>query len=165
MNRINPTSSQKQEYCPCCGVGFSRTIKPAVAVKLTDPMWLTDFSCSIFINQSQPSLALVFFLREQQLTSGSLHLCQGKYLHYHSEGIDDRIPIKFKSSIRTQATRIVDYILGQWSPAKTFIGTGNPDTPQIVSDLELPKIWEKRLGGSASSKSVNQRRSQGRHPS
>ena len=55
--------------------------EPADVARLTDPTRLTESSCCIYINPTQPSLALVFFLRERQLLSGSLHLCQGKYLH------------------------------------------------------------------------------------
>jgi hypothetical protein len=131
------------ERCPCCGVGFSRTIKPAVVARLTDPTWATESSCCIYINPSQPSLALSFFLRNQYLSGASLHLCQGKYLHCHCEGADDRVPIKSKPSVRSQATRIVNHVLREWTPAKVFIGTGNPDAPQIISDLMLPRISEK----------------------
>ena len=130
------------EHCPCCGTGFSRTVKPAVVIRLTDPAWATDSSCCIYINPDQPSLAIVFFLGKQQVLSGNLHLCQGKYLHYKSEGIDDRVTIKPRPSIRTQATRIVKHILSEWAPARVFIGTGNPDLPEIIPDLELPKLWE-----------------------
>jgi hypothetical protein len=132
------------EHCPCCGAGFSRTMKPAVVARLTDPAWLTESSCCIYINPTQPSLSLVFVLREQQLLSGSLHLCQGKYLHYYSEGVDDRVSVKPKPGIRAQATQIVKHVLEEWAPAKILIGTGNPDAPRIISDLELPKVWEKK---------------------
>ena len=47
------------EHCPC-GTGFSRTIKPAVVARLTDPAWATESSCKIYINPAQASLALVF---------------------------------------------------------------------------------------------------------
>ena len=133
------------EYCTCCHSSLSRTLKPAVVTRLTDPGWITDSVCSIYINPIQPSLALVFFLGEQQILSGSLHLCQGKYLHYSSEGIDDSIPIKPKPSVRRQATEIVNHILKEWSPAKTLIGTGDQDNPRIITALEFPKIWEKKF--------------------
>ena len=130
------------EHCPCCGTGFSRTVKPAVVIRLTDPAWATDSSCCIYINPGQPSLAIVFFLCKQQVLSGNLHLCRGKYLHYYSEGVDDRVPIKPRLSIRAQATRIVKHVLSEWTPVRVFIGTGNPDLPEIIHDLALPKLWE-----------------------
>jgi hypothetical protein len=132
------------EHCPCCGVGFSRTMKPAVVARLTDPAWATDSFCSIYINPTQPSLALVFFLGRKQVMKGALHLCQGNYLHYASEGIDDRVPVRPKPSIRAQATQIVNHVLSEWAPAKIVIGTGDPDKPQIIPDLDLPKVWEKK---------------------
>jgi len=131
------------EHCPCCGVGLSRTIRPAVVTRLTDQAWTTDSSCCVYINPNQASLALVFFMGEQQLLSGSLHLCRGKYLHYSSECVDDRVPVKPKPSVRAQATQIVTHILNEWTPARVLIGTGDPDDPQIISGLELPIIWEK----------------------
>ncbi|PZV18552.1 MAG: hypothetical protein DCF22_01310 [Leptolyngbya sp.] len=133
------------EHCSCCGTGFSRTMKSAVVARLTDPAWQTDSYCSIYINPTQASLALVFFLGDQQLLSSSLHLCQGKYLHYHTEGVDDRILVKPKPSIRAQATQIVSHVLCEWAPANVFVGTGDPDAPDIITDLALPKIWERRL--------------------
>ena len=132
------------EHCPCCDVGLSRTMKRAVVAKLTDPAWATDSSCCIYINPKQASLALVFFLQEQQLLSGSLHLCQGKYLHYASEGVDDRVPVKPKLGVRAQAIQIVNHVVKEWGPARILIGTGDPDKPQIISDLLLPKVWEMK---------------------
>lgn len=133
------------EHCPCCHAGLSRTLKPAVVTRLTDPAWARDSLCSIYINPIQPSLALVFFLGDQKLLSGGLHLCQGKYLHYSSEGVDDRIPVKPKPSVRAQATQIINHILREWTPAKTLIRTGDHDNPRIISALELPNVWEKKL--------------------
>jgi hypothetical protein len=85
----------------------------------------------------------VFFLGGKQILSGSLHLCQGKYLHYASEGIDDRVPVRATPSIRGQATQVVKHILSEWTPARILIGTGDPDMPRIISDLDLPDVWEK----------------------
>ena len=130
------------EHCPCCGVGFSRTMKPAVVAKLTDPRWETESLCCIYINPDQPSLALLFFLGEQELFAGYFHLCQGLYLHYSTDGIDERIPIKPKLSTRTQATQVIEHLLDDWNPARVLIGTGNSDTPRIISEFHLPAIWE-----------------------
>jgi hypothetical protein len=90
------------EYCPCCGAGCSRTLKPGVVIRLTDPDWITQSICTIYVNPDSPSLAVAFFLHEQELCAGSLHLCQGKCLHYHDEGIDERLPVTPKPSIRAQ---------------------------------------------------------------
>ena len=132
------------EHCPCCKRGLSRTLNPAVVTRLTDPRWANESLCSIYINPDQPPLAIQFNLGEQQILSGTLHLCQRTFLHYSSEGIDDRIPVRQQPSIRTQASNIVRHILAEWSPAKVLIGTGNPDRPEIASGLELPSCWEAR---------------------
>lgn len=130
------------EHCPCCGTGYSRTLKPAVVARHTDPDWPAQSACSIYINPDRPSLAIVFALREKKLCADSLHLCQGKVLHYQSEEIDERIAVQPTPSIRAQATRIVRKILKDWSPAKVLIGTGNPDAPELIKDLNLPACWE-----------------------
>ena len=132
------------EHCPCCGAGYSRTLKPAVVIRHTDPEWSTQSACSIYIRPETPSLAVVFFLRDEHLISGSLHLCQGRFLHYHSEGIDERLAVQRRPSIRAQAKRIVNKVLKDWSPAKVFIGTGNPDSPDLIEGLDLPACWENR---------------------
>lgn len=137
------------EHCPCCHTGFSRTLKPAVVIRLTDPTWITDSSCCVYINPDWPSLAIVFFLKEQQILSGSLHLCQGKILHYSSEDVDDRVPIQPKPSIRAQATHIINQVLREWTAAKVLIGTGDPDEPEIISGLELPKCWEVKSANTS----------------
>lgn len=144
------------EHCPCCRKGLSTTLKPAVVAKMTDPGWATESCCKIYIDPTQPSLALIILLREQPLVRGYLHLCQGKYLHYHynSEGVNSRVPLKPRLSVRAQATRIVKHVLDEWRPSKILIGTGDPDHPQTISDLRLPRIWEN----SAASKNPKRKR-------
>ena len=132
------------EHCPACRTGLSRTVKPALVLRLTDPTWATDSSCYVYINPVKPSLAIVFFLREREVLSGSLHLCQSKFLHYDSEGIDEPVPIQPKLSVRDQATRIVNGVIREWTPSRVLIGTGDPDEPELISGLELPKCWEVR---------------------
>jgi len=31
--------------------------------------------------------------------------------------------------------------LRDWTPCKVFIGTGDPDEPEIIDTLALPKFW------------------------
>lgn len=138
------------EHCPSCKTAFSRTLKPPVVSRLTDPAWAMESACGIYINPHQPSLAITLTFREEQIFSGSLHLCQRKFLDYSSEGIDERVPISSKPSIRAQATRIVNQVLREWSPSKVFIGTGDPDKPEIIDTLTLPKCWEVRVAKAQS---------------
>lgn len=130
------------EHCPCCEAGLSRTIKPAVVIRHTDPDWPTDSSCAIYINPERPWITILFFLRREQLLEGSLHLCGGRFLHYHSDGIDERVAVRPHPSKRAQVTRIVRKLLQEWSPATVFIGTGDPDTPELLDGLKLPAFWE-----------------------
>jgi hypothetical protein len=130
------------EYCPSCRTAFSRTLKSPVLTRLTDLAWATESACGIYINPDRPSLAIILSFRGEQILSGNLHLCQAKFLDYSSEGVDERIPIRSKPSIRTQATRIVQQVLQDWTPSKVFIGTGDLDEPEIINTLALPKCWE-----------------------
>jgi hypothetical protein len=130
------------EHCPSCRTAFSHTLKPPIVTRLTDPAWATESACGIYINPDRPSLAFALTFREEQILSASLHLCQRKFLDYSSEGVDERIPIKSKPSIRAQAIRIVRQVLRNWTPSNVFIATGDPDEPEIINTLALPKCWE-----------------------
>ncbi len=137
VNQVLPV-----DHCPCCGIGFSRTTKSAIVTRLTDPGWATESSCNIYVNPDQPSLAALIYLRDDILLQSSLHLCQGKFLHFHNDWIDDRVPVGPRPSVRTQASQIIDHFLGEWEPAIVRIGTGNPDDPKLITDLVLPGCWE-----------------------
>lgn len=132
------------EHCPCCGGGYSRTMKPAVVARLTDPNWKTISCCSIYINPEKAKLSMHFSLGKQHLMNASLHLCGGENLHYNAEGVDERVPVTRRPSVRTQATKVIKHILSEWEPAHVYIGTGDPNSPELISDFILPNIWEKR---------------------
>lgn len=136
------------EYCPCCGSGYSNTVKEAVVVKTTDPGWCSQSIVSIYINPKNPSLAISLKMQEKHLYSASLHLCQKKYLHFSSDYFDERVKVKKKLSIRTQATRIVKKEIFEWEPAIILFATGDHDTPEIIDDLILPKVWEQRASNN-----------------
>lgn len=132
------------ERCPCCGKGFSRTVKEGIAIKMTDPNWSTDSTCSIYINPNQPSLALIIYFRDEAIYKSNLHLCQGKYLHYSGDFYNERFEVKKLSSVRTQVTKIMQKVIDDWQPSKIFIGTGDYDEPLLINGFELPLCWEKR---------------------
>lgn len=146
------------DHCPCCGSGFSRTMKPAVVARLTDPDWSKNSACSIYINPHQPSLAFCFSLLEKELFSGSLHLCNGTHLHLNTDVIDESIAIKPHPSIRSQVTRIIEGIFSEWQPAHIFMGTGPHENPTSIEKFTLPKIWEKSHLKNATSNQSNKRR-------
>jgi hypothetical protein len=89
-------------------------------------------------------MTMLFSLRQDTLFFGTLHLCQGKFLHYHSEGVDERLELQRRPSIRAQATRVIEAVLKSWSPARVFIGTRDPDKPEMISALTLPAFWENK---------------------
>jgi len=132
------------EHCPCCGKGFSRTIKKGIALKIASPNWSADSVCSVYINPNQPSLALVIALENELIYQASLHLCRGKYLHYSGEYYDDSIKVRKKPSVRTQATMIIQKVINDWEPSKLFIGTGEHEKPYLINDFQLPRCWENR---------------------
>ncbi|BAY10963.1 HNH endonuclease [Calothrix sp. NIES-2098] len=133
------------ERCPCCGKGLSRTVKEGIALKMTDPDWSTDSTCSIYINPNQPSLALIISLGDKLIYQSNLHLCQSKYLHYSGDFYDERLKVKKSPSVRTQATKLIQKVLDDWQPSKIFIGTGDYDKPLLINAFELPLCWEKRI--------------------
>lgn len=130
------------EYCPTCLSSLSNIMDENVAKRLTDESWSTDSLCAVYVNPTQPSLAITIALRDEVLYQGHLHRC-GNHLHYMCGKYDERILITSKPSVRTQAARIVEKIIEDWEPSRVLIGTGDPDMPSLISDLELPYIWEK----------------------
>jgi hypothetical protein len=133
------------EHCPCCGTGYSRTIKPALVTRFTDPTWPTDSTCTIYVNPEQASLAIAVFLREEHLFSSSLHLCCGTFMHYANDYYDERVLIRKSLSVRAQASSIVRSVIKEWAPASLLIGTGNPNSPSLIENLDLPRCWENRM--------------------
>jgi hypothetical protein len=132
------------EYCPCCQTSLSNTIDQNMAKKITSEFWGTDSIGSIYINPENPSLAITISLKSELLYSGHLHLC-GKFLHYICDNFEERVEVNHHSSIRIQATQIVGKVLDQWEPGAVFIGTGDPDNPYLISNVDLPRIWETRV--------------------
>jgi hypothetical protein len=130
------------EYCPSCSYSMSSTIDEDWAKKITAESWETDSMCTIYINPSQPSLAISIFLKDEILNQGHLHRC-GDYLHFACDKYEERAPIQRGSNVRTQAKRIVQKFITDWKPAKLLIGTGDPDKPRLISNLELPEFWER----------------------
>ena len=136
------------EYCPCCGNAHSNTVKEGLVVKATDPNWDAESLMSIFINPTNPSLAITVGLPEKHVYSASLHLCQGTHLHFISDYYDERVKVKRRPSIRTQAIRIVQKVISEWKPAHLLIGTGDHENPELIDSFLLPKVWEHRVSNN-----------------
>ena len=129
------------EYCPCCGKSLANVIDSNVAKRITATNWEQNSICSIYINPSQPSLAIILLYEKEILLTGSLHKC-GKCLHFICDNFEEKVPIKKLSGVRTQATRIISKVLDGWHPAQIFIETGDENDPEIINNLNLPRIWE-----------------------
>jgi hypothetical protein len=145
-------------YCPCCGSGFSNTVKEAVVVKVTDPDWDKHSIMSIYINPKYPSLAISLGTPNKHLYSASLHLCKKRFLHFSSDYYDERIKIKKSPSTRAQATKIVAKEIENWAPAHVIIATGEHDNPEPISNLVLPRIWEQRASNKKMQRTQKMRR-------
>jgi len=129
------------EYCPCCGKSLANVIDSNVAKRITASNWEQNSICSIYINPSQPSLAIILLYEKEVLLTALLHKC-GKYLHFICDNFEERVPIKKLPSVRTQATGILSKVLDEWHPAQILIGTGDENDPEIIDNLNLPRIWE-----------------------
>lgn len=138
---------QSIEYCPCCNQGLSTVLDPGPAKRLTSEDWGTKSLATIYINPHSPSMAIAVFLDREQVFSGHLHLCQGTHLHFLSDKYDERVRVKQSPSVRTQACDMMLQVIEAWKPATILLGTGDPDKPNLIDDLILPRIWEKRKPG------------------
>jgi hypothetical protein len=131
------------EHCPCCENGLSNTIDPNVATRLVAPDWEERSIGSIYVNPSQASLAIEIAYRDESIATASLHRC-GDHLHFVCDNFEERAPVRKRPSVRTQARAMVIKYLQDWTPGELLIGTGDPEEPELVSELDLPSIWERK---------------------
>ena len=129
------------EYCSCCGKSLASVIDSNVAKRITASNWEQNSICSIYINPSQPSLAIILLYEKEVILTGLLHKC-GEYLHFICDNFEERVPIKKSHSVRSQATKIVSKVLKEWHPGQILIGTGDENDPEIIDNLTLPRIGE-----------------------
>lgn len=129
------------EYCPCCGNSLSNIINPERAKMLTVNDWQKKSVCSIYINQFRPSLAILIDYESECIVSMGIHKC-GIYLHLMAARLEEQVPIRHRPSVRTQATALVERIVSEWNPGRVLIGTGDPDQPVLIENLQLPLCWE-----------------------
>jgi len=139
---ISPSRSNTVPYCPCCQTSMANTIDANVATRLTAPDWSDQSAGALYINPSQPSLAIHIAYRDQAITTASLHRC-GNYLHFACEKYVERVPIRKHPSVRTQARAIVQKFINDWTPGKLLIGTGDRDAPELAPHVDLPRVWEQ----------------------
>ncbi|AFM04794.1 HNH endonuclease [Bernardetia litoralis DSM 6794] len=132
----------KVEYCPCCTKSLIDVLDKNVMIRLTANDWKEKSISTIYINPSNPSLALTIFYNEKLVFSCHLHKCN-THLHFVCDNYEERTPIKKQTNVRTQATEIINRIISTWEVERILIGTNNPDTPTLIDDFDLPNIWDK----------------------
>lgn len=133
------------EYCPCCEKNaFSNTLDWNVATKLTAPDWSTQSTGSVYINPKRPSLAIRIGYKGEEIISASLHKC-GEYLHFQTPKVEERMLIKRRPSVRTQAAKIIQTFIKDWSPGTIFLGTGDHEEPHLINKILLPTVWERPI--------------------
>lgn len=132
------------EHCTDCDQSLSHVVNPNFAIRLTNPEWKLNSLMTIYINPSQASLAFVVFFKNENIFSGSIHLCQKKYLHVITQDYDEKLLTKRTPSVRTQVTNIIKKIIQDWEPTQVIIGTNDENKPTIIQELILPKFWEFR---------------------
>jgi hypothetical protein len=125
------------------GDSLANVLDSNVARKILSPDWEEKSVCTIFINPNQPSLALLVNYKSEVIFTAILQK-HGSYLYLECDNFDREIHIKKKPSVRTQVTQIVSKLLDEWQPGQIFVGTGNSDDPDIIDDLNLPKLWEAK---------------------
>lgn len=130
------------DYCSC-GTSFSHTVDENYAKKSTAENWSADSVCSIYVNPSQTSLALLIWLGDEELYRSTLHLCGGTHLHFADDKDEIRLEVQPRPSVRTQVEDLVVDVLADWEPARIKISTGHPDHPHEIEDLILPVCWER----------------------
>jgi hypothetical protein len=142
--KLAPINSPLEiEYCPCCSESLANVLDENVMVHLTANDWKEKSIGAIYINPTNPSIALTISYYDELIFSAHLHKHNG-YLHFNSDNFEERTPIKKNPSIRTQATEIIKHVLKTWELENILVGTGDPDTPTLIKDFNLPSIWEKR---------------------
>ncbi|PAK42647.1 hypothetical protein CHI08_08775 [Peribacillus simplex] len=142
---VLPDKPLEIEYCPTCQKAYSSILDENMSKKINSENWDKESIASIYVNPTSPSLAITIFYRGEQLYTGHLHKCVDS-LHYVSDNYEERVKIP-KRAVRTEVTRLVSKVLEDWQPAHKFIGTGDPDSPEIIEKLKLPKVWENGKSG------------------
>lgn len=132
------------KLCPCCSKSFSTVLDKNATKPLTSVDWKEKSVGTIYISPTSPMTELTIFYGNEILYQAHLNKCDNTNLHFHSEKLDERIPIIKNQSVRTQAKVTMQKVVDFWKPGRLFIGTGNKKEPTIIDEFNLPAIWEKK---------------------
>jgi hypothetical protein len=126
-----------------CGHSLANVLDSNLAKKILAKDWNEKSICSIYINPSQASLALLIRYKDENLFAANLRK-HGSFLYLSCDNFDEEIALRKRPTVRTQVTQAVNKLLETWKPGQVFVGTGAQDDPDLIDDLHLPKIWEVR---------------------
>lgn len=129
------------EYCERDNQSLSTVLDEPAAVKVAVNDWKEKSIATIYVNPTQPSLAIAIFYGSNHLLSIFIHRCKERIhiLDYKKERV---INFNRKQSKRTQITNIVKRILREWEITQVVYGTGDDSNPTIITSLKLPHFWE-----------------------
>lgn len=130
------------EYCQL-GHSLANVLDSNIAKKLLAKEWNKKSICSIYINPSKPSLALLIYYEDDVIFAATIHK-HDSLLYLSCDNFDEKITLSKKSTVRTQVTQVVNRLLQNWQPAIIFVGTGDEDNPDLIDDIHLPKIWDSK---------------------
>lgn len=131
------------EYCDeCSGGALSRVVDESLLIKANADDWKNESLCTIYINPTKASLAYTIFYKENIVYQASIHKCKGKF-HFMDDKNEYRYKF-YKRKVRSQLYKLIKEKVSHWDVGKIIIGTGNPNSPEIISELKLPHIWEER---------------------
>lgn len=129
------------EYCEGCKRSYSRVLDESTAIRFTAEDWEEKAVGTIYLKPTSASLSLTVFYGDNLLYQANIHKC-GNDIHFMDDKNSERYPIRSDSSLVNQIKLIVDDHIQRWGLKKTFIGTGNPDSPEIINEIVLHSDWE-----------------------
>lgn len=128
------------EYCPNDRNSLTRYLDPPIARKVAANDWTQKSIASVYINPSQPSLAIIIFYNEEEIIKIAIHRCGNKIKYMDYKGTKSAEIRKFR--VRKQVKSYVEQILKKWEVGYVFYGTGDVDAPKLIECCELPACWE-----------------------
>lgn len=129
------------EYCDeCDGEALSRIVDKSIVIKANAEDWKDKSLCTIYINPINASLAYSIFYKEDLIYQAGIHKCRDEF-HFMDGKTEERYKF-YKRRVRSQLNELIYEKISHWDVENIIIGTGNPDKPDIISELKLPRIWE-----------------------
>jgi hypothetical protein len=90
-----------------CGHSLANVLDSNLAKKILAKDWDEKSICSIYINPSQPSLAMLIQYEDETLLTVTLHK-HDTALHLSCDNFDEEIALEKRPGVRTQVTQVVE---------------------------------------------------------